>query len=159
MWASQVALVVKQNKTKQNPPANAGDIRDVGSILGSGREPGKGEGNPPQYSCLENSMDRGSWQLQYIGSQRVGHDWSNLALTHYIIQTLKSSAVKKYVFLCLVRGVPNLFKMRISLLPTHPKNYAPNSALQDIRLEKLIFLWIWLPCLIPYNTELDVHHC
>ena len=54
-WASQVVLVVK------NLPANAGDIRDVGLIPGSGRSPGGGHGNPFQYSCLENPMDRGEW--------------------------------------------------------------------------------------------------
>ena len=53
---SQVALVVK------NPPANAGDIRDAGSVPGLGRSPGAGNGCPLQYSCLENSMDRGAWQ-------------------------------------------------------------------------------------------------
>ena len=42
----------------KNPPANAGDARDVGSIPGSGRSPGEGNGSPLQYSCLENSMDR-----------------------------------------------------------------------------------------------------
>ena len=52
---TQVALVVK------NPPANAGDIRDTGSIPGWGRSPGGGRGNPLQYSCLKNSMDRGAW--------------------------------------------------------------------------------------------------
>ena len=45
----------------KNPPANAGDIRDTGSIPGSGRSPGDGHGNPLQYSCLENLMDRGAW--------------------------------------------------------------------------------------------------
>ena len=50
--ASQVMLVVK------NPPTIAGDIRDVGSIPGSGRSPGEGHGNPLQFSCLENPMDR-----------------------------------------------------------------------------------------------------
>ena len=54
-WASQVVLVVK------NLPANAGDIRDTGSIPGSGRAPGGGHGNPLQYCCLENPMDRGAW--------------------------------------------------------------------------------------------------
>ena len=44
----------------KNPPANAGDIRDADSIPGSGRSPGEGNGNPLQYSCLENSMDRGA---------------------------------------------------------------------------------------------------
>ena len=42
-------------------PANAGDARDVGSISGLGRFPGEGNGNPLQYSFLENSMDRGAW--------------------------------------------------------------------------------------------------
>ena len=53
--ASHVALVVK------NLPANAGDLRDVGSIPGSGRFPGGGNGNPLQYSHQENPMDRGAW--------------------------------------------------------------------------------------------------
>ena len=53
--ASQVALVVK------NPPANAGDIRVMGSIPGWGRSPGGGDGNPLQYACLENSMDSRAW--------------------------------------------------------------------------------------------------
>ena len=44
-----------------NPPANAGDLRDVGSIPGSGRSPGRGHDNPLQYSYLENLMDRGAW--------------------------------------------------------------------------------------------------
>ena len=63
--ASQVALVVK------NPPANSGHMRDAVSILGSGRSPGGGHGNPLQYSGLENPMDRGAWRLQSTGLQRV----------------------------------------------------------------------------------------
>ena len=54
--ASQVVLVVK------NLPANAADIRDSGSIPGSGRFPGGGNGNPLHYSCLDNPKDRGTWQ-------------------------------------------------------------------------------------------------
>ena len=46
----------------KNSPANAGDIRDTGSIPGSGKSPGGGHDNPVQYSCLENPMDRGAWQ-------------------------------------------------------------------------------------------------
>ena len=53
--ASQVVLVVKYL------PVNAGDDRNVGLIHGSGRTPGVGNGNPLQYSCLENPMDRGAW--------------------------------------------------------------------------------------------------
>ena len=46
----------------KNPPANAGDIRDVGLIPGSGSSPGGGHGNPLHYSCLENLLDRGAWR-------------------------------------------------------------------------------------------------
>ena len=46
----------------KNSPASAGDIRDVGSIPGSGRSPGGGRDNPLQCSCLENPMDRGAWR-------------------------------------------------------------------------------------------------
>ena len=53
--ASEVALVLN------NPPVNAGDGRDVGSIPGSGRSPGRGRDNPLQYSCPENPMDRRTW--------------------------------------------------------------------------------------------------
>ena len=45
----------------RNLPANAGDVRKTGLIPGSGRSPGKGSGNPLQYSCLKNPMDRGAW--------------------------------------------------------------------------------------------------
>ena len=54
-WASHVALVIK------NPPANVGDIRDVGLIPAVGRSSGEGHGSPLQYSCLKNPMDRGTW--------------------------------------------------------------------------------------------------
>ena len=56
IWASRVALRVN------NPPAKAGDIRHTRSTPGLGRSPGGGGGNPLQYSCLENPMDRGAWQ-------------------------------------------------------------------------------------------------
>ena len=45
----------------KNPPVNAGDIRDVGLLPGSGRSLGEGHGNPLQYSCLDNPTDRGAW--------------------------------------------------------------------------------------------------
>ena len=71
--ASQVVLVVK------NLPANAGDGRDTGLIPGLGRSPGEGCGNPLQYSCLENSMDRGAWQaiVHWIAKSRIGEGNGN----------------------------------------------------------------------------------
>ena len=58
----------------KNLPAGAGDARDTGLIPGSERSPGMGNGNPLQYSCLGNPMDRGVQQATVHGSQRVGHD-------------------------------------------------------------------------------------
>ena len=56
-----MALAVK------NLPANAGDIRDLGSIPALGRSPGEGNDNPLRYPCLENPMDRGAWQATVRG--------------------------------------------------------------------------------------------
>ena len=69
LGVSKVTLVVK------NPPANAGDVRDAGSIPGSGRSPGGGHDNPLQYSCLESPMDRGAWWAMV---QRVAKSWTRL---------------------------------------------------------------------------------
>ena len=54
----------------KNPPANAGDTGDTGSIPGLGRSPGEGHGNPLQYSYLENPMDRGAWQATVDGVEK-----------------------------------------------------------------------------------------
>ena len=72
--ASQVALVVK------NPPNNAGDVRDVGSIPASGRSPGGGHGNPLQYYCLENPMDRGAWwaMVHRITKSQTWLEWLSM---------------------------------------------------------------------------------
>ena len=59
----------------KNLPANAGDVRDAGLIPGSGRSPGEGHGNPLQYSCLEDPMDRGAWQAIVHG---VTKSWTQL---------------------------------------------------------------------------------
>ena len=67
--ASQMVLVVK------NPPANAGDVRDLGLIPQSGRSPGGGHGNPGQYSCLENLMNREAW---WAAIHRVAKRWTRL---------------------------------------------------------------------------------
>ena len=56
---------------------NGGDARDTGSVPGLGRSPEVGNGNPLQYSCLENCMYRGTWWATSMGSQRVGQDWTH----------------------------------------------------------------------------------
>ena len=65
----QVAVVVR------NLPANAGDMRDAGSIPGSGRSSGEGNGSLIQYSCLENSMDKGAW---WATVHSVAKSWTQL---------------------------------------------------------------------------------
>ena len=60
----------------KNQPANVGDTRDVGSIPDCRRSFGKGNGNPPQYSCLENFMDRGAWQATVNG---IAKSWTQLS--------------------------------------------------------------------------------
>ena len=82
---SQVALVVKK------PPANAGDIRDTSSIPESERSLGGGHGNPLQYSCLENPMDRGAWRATVHGvteSDTTEATW-HTACTHDIVSSLR----------------------------------------------------------------------
>ena len=66
---SQVVLVVK------NCFANTGDVRDMGLIPGLGRSPGEGSGNPLEYSCLENPMDREAW---WATVHRVAKSWTRL---------------------------------------------------------------------------------
>ena len=74
---TQGALVVK------NPPSNAEDVGDAGSIPGLGRffSPGKGNGNPLQYSCLENPVDRGAWRATVHGAAK-SRTWLKQFSTH-----------------------------------------------------------------------------
>ena len=64
-WASPVAQLVK------NLPANVEDTRDTSTIPGSGRSSGEGNDNPLQYSCLENSMDRGTWRVHGVARSQT----------------------------------------------------------------------------------------
>ena len=81
LHVSQVALVVKK------PSANAGDVRDTGWIPGSGRSPGGGHGNPLQYSCLENTMDRGAWWARV---HRVAESDTTEATLAHVKKTLQT---------------------------------------------------------------------
>ena len=64
----------------KEPACNAGDTRDAGSVPRSGRSPGEVNGNPPQYSCLENSMDNGTW---WTIVQGVSKSWTRLSDEHF----------------------------------------------------------------------------
>ena len=81
----------------KNPPANAGDIRDVGSIPGWGRSPGGGHGNPLQYSCQENSMDRGAWLATFHGVKK-NMNWATwLNMTEQLIHFQKLKIFWNYL--------------------------------------------------------------
>ena len=88
--ASQLALVVK------NPPANAGDVREAGSILGSGRSPGGGYGNPVQCSCLENPMDRGAWRAIVHGVAK-SQTWLSIYYHGVLYQGHRSRATSSTI--------------------------------------------------------------
>ena len=65
-----LAMCFPRGSEVKSPPA----MQKTGSIPGSGRSPGEGNGNPLQWSCQENPLDGGAWQATVHGSQRVGHD-------------------------------------------------------------------------------------
>ena len=63
----------------------------LGSTPGLSRSPREGNGNPLQYSCLENPMDRGAWRAQYMGSQTVWHNWMTNTFTSHMSVCLKGT--------------------------------------------------------------------
>ena len=77
----------------ENPPANAGAM---GLIPGLGKSPGEGNGNPLQYSCLENSMDRGAWQATVHGVPKSGTLLSDL---HFHFHAVTMSRAEKQLLL------------------------------------------------------------
>ena len=91
--ASWVVLVVK------NLLANAGDIRDAGSIPGSGRSTGEGNGNPLQYSCLENPMDRGAWWATIHEVTKCWTWLNDLACMHSCFTQLYDKVNQAYIYI------------------------------------------------------------
>ena len=87
-----MVLVVK------NSPAKAGDARNMGSIPGSGIFPAVGNGNPLQYFCLENPMDRGAWQATVHGIARVGHNLATKPPQHFVYFPSWFLAIPLYYF-------------------------------------------------------------
>ena len=90
-----MALVVKI------PPANTGDLRDAGWIPGLGRSPGEGHGNPVQYSCLENPMDRGAWRAKVhsVAKNQTRLTWLNTQ-THGINKTTYGTGLRQHFVTC-----------------------------------------------------------
>ena len=84
----------------KNPPVNAGGSREVGSIAGSGRSPGEGNGNPLHYSCLENSMGRRVWQATVHGVSE-SQTWLSTAHTHTFYSLIDYVTLNKLLNLSL----------------------------------------------------------
>ena len=104
LWFSDIGLlwwhVVK------NLPPSAGDARDAGSILASGRLPGVGNGNPLQYFCLENSMDRAAWWATICGVAKNQTQLSVHTFARVCVQThtrITESKCKKMCISCKYR--------------------------------------------------------
>ena len=80
----------------KNPPCNAGEVRNAGLILGLGRSPGEGHGNPFQYSGLENSMDRGAWQATVHGVAK-SQTWLSNFHSHFQPSSWSSSHIHTWL--------------------------------------------------------------
>ena len=109
-WVSQVVLLIK------NLPANARDLRDTGSIPGSGRSSRERNGNPVQYSCLENPMDRGSWQAIVHRVEKSG-TWLKWLSTHIQLITQSSLSCRKTL---------DLWGGKKRIIPETAKSSKPN---------------------------------
>ena len=89
----------------KNLPANVGNTRDMGSIPGSGRSPKGGHGKPLQYSCLENSMDRGAWRATVHGVAKSLIQLSTHALIDQYIHILEYIHYITYIFHFLIKQI------------------------------------------------------
>ena len=98
MWASLVAPSGKEST------CNAGDSGDVGSIPGSGRSPGEGNGNPVQYSCLENSVDGGAWKAAVHGVAEGRTQLSDFTFTFHFHALKKEMATHSSVLAWRIPG-------------------------------------------------------
>ena len=100
----------------KNPPANARDIRDVGSIPALGRSPGGEHGNPPQYSCLENPTDRGAWWATVYRVAKSQMQLKQLS-THYLLYRISVHLVIPFFFIIIsiLSAFPSRLKTSVCL--------------------------------------------
>ena len=115
----------------KNPPANAEDTRDAGSIPGSGSSPGEGNGYPLQHSCLGNPMGRGAWRATVYG----------VAKSRTRLTTKHSTAHREYSYLIMV-----LFKSRGSLCPVYTSKTLSFLTILPVQCKVGIFSWNVLFC-------------
>ena len=129
-WQSNLSFRVKAKWTPlkihstfmvKNLPANAGDVRDKGSISGLGRSPGGGHGNPCSILAWKRPWSEEPGRLQSIGSHRVGQEWSDLACTHASIEPeMEKSEIiyhSKREEKCIIRVAISLCWEKMGSLP------------------------------------------
>ena len=113
-WRGRNWCLLRGNRSSQgspgdavvkNPPANVRDAKDVGSILGSGRSPGGGNGNPLQYSYLENPMDRGAWWTTVHGVAELNTTEQLSTHTHTHTHTHYIFTMKRIDFGAILPGL------------------------------------------------------
>ena len=129
----QMALVVK------NSPANAGHLRNLGLIPGSGRSSGGGNGNPLPYSCLENPMYRGAWRATVHGAAKSWTPLKQLSTQH---TQWKSKHLKAFLY----------FQRRIFINPRYCNLKNACFTFNDFRVEKY-FLNETLRCKLYENSD------
>ena len=91
--------MVQWLKKKKETACSAEDLEDMGSISGSGRSPGEGNGNPLQHSCLENSIDREAWWATVYGVYGVTESWTQLSMSMHIMH---SSFSKNFMIIKII---------------------------------------------------------
>ena len=114
---------------------SACNVGDLGLILGSGRSSGEGNGNPLQYSGLENPMDKGSCRIQSMGSQRVGHDWTTSLSFFHFSHISRYSSVAKQSHCCKTLSI--ILLQNFSLSWTETLNLVNTESLAPINTESL----------------------
>ena len=152
----------------EKSPPQCRRCRRLGSIPDQGRSPGGGHGNPLQYSCLENTMDRGAWRAQPIGLQRgFGHNWSDWVCMHPPVSNVFSNCTytfkhtagcrKQFLWSMLLKAVPRFQKslLRSLVLGTSADSrfFAPDSL--DASLDPNL---VWILGKIPENILRHLTH-
>ena len=126
-------LVVK------NQPASAGNLRDTGSIPGSGRFPGGGHGNPLQYSCLENPMDGGDWRVTVHRVAKGQTQMKPLSMHAFTDINSRDSPMQK------------VSTMTITFFPVHLRLYYPTQDLGTLILTGISVL----SSMVPNSTSIS----
>ena len=126
----------------KNPPANAGnsrDVGDVGSIPGLGRSPEGGNGNPLQYSCLENPMDRGAWRTTVHGvakSQTQLNDWALEYLLWLYLMAAPTSMWEELLYQVLCYQAQG---MQLGSRQSHYSHNSPGGVVRTISISKYTY--------------------